>query len=284
MAVYRDTTTSRALTTNELFQKWVQMIHKGFTEVGLVQTSDTGQINPETVESPGTSATAGYEIWRFNDSNQSSDPIFFKILYGLGTTTSRPRLSMEFGSGSNGSGSLTGATSSFIFGAIANTASGTPEFHVCHVDGTLVFMEAAVASQTSANTYIFTCERLRNSSGEIITSGENKGWVLIANSGNVKNIVRRGGSDTTTQMISLGVGTEASPEGRVLLGAIVPSNFNYLTGILSGAAGQFVKGDEGKVTLYGTERKYRATGSILSSAPGVLGGDALPQCALLLNE
>jgi hypothetical protein len=72
-----------------------------------VKTADTGQIDWATVLRPGPSQGAGYEIWRFIDSS-----IFLKIEYGTHTiSTTSIQVWLTFGTGSNGSGTLTGTVS-----------------------------------------------------------------------------------------------------------------------------------------------------------------------------
>lgn len=92
------------------FRTWGSGIAAQLAAVGMVQTGDTGQINWTTVNRPGSNNTfAGYEIWRFpNSAEQTACPIFLKIEYGVGTGLDRPSLRFLAGSGSNGSGTLTG--------------------------------------------------------------------------------------------------------------------------------------------------------------------------------
>jgi hypothetical protein len=79
--------------------------------MGLVQTGDTGQINWTTVLAPlAINTSQGYEIWRFADTMQATTPVFFKIEYGSGGAVNNPSLWLTVGSGSNGTGSLTGVT------------------------------------------------------------------------------------------------------------------------------------------------------------------------------
>lgn len=93
---------------------------------GLVQTSDTGQINWTTVTAPaGTATFPGYEIWRFNDALQSTAPVFVKFEYGSGSSSANnPAIRFQFGSGSNGSGTLTGSTST-VATTMATANAGT---------------------------------------------------------------------------------------------------------------------------------------------------------------
>lgn len=92
--------------TDAAFRTWGSELNTKFASVGLVQTADTGQINWTTATRAGTNADAGFEIWRLSSSN-----LYFRINYGTGSSTATPRLSLQVGQGSNGSGTLTGQTS-----------------------------------------------------------------------------------------------------------------------------------------------------------------------------
>lgn len=97
--------------TNAHFQAWIaEIVTMLFTTLGVTQTADTGQINPATVTIPGAiNTSAGYVIGRFNDTAQSTSPVFFKLEFGTGSSsTAQPALWITIGTGSNGSGTLTG--------------------------------------------------------------------------------------------------------------------------------------------------------------------------------
>jgi hypothetical protein len=109
--------------------------------VGLVQTADTGQINWATVTWPPNNTVGGYEIWRFNDALQGTNPIFIKINYGTGNSSSPYplRLTVQVGQGSNGSGTLTGTLSAANVIQQDNNPVGTSAVnsYLCHVAGFL---------------------------------------------------------------------------------------------------------------------------------------------------
>lgn len=90
------------------FRAWGSELSTKLAAVGMVQTSDTGQINWSTVvRGAGANTAAGYEIWRLSSSN-----LYLKIEYGNGTTAgTMPSLWFTNGTGSNGSGTLTGSPS-----------------------------------------------------------------------------------------------------------------------------------------------------------------------------
>lgn len=85
--------------------------------VGCVQQADTGQINWTTVTRAGISASAGYEIWKTPAGN-----VTFKLEYGSGNATTVPAHWLTFGTGSNGSGTLTGQLSTRTLLGTVNTA------------------------------------------------------------------------------------------------------------------------------------------------------------------
>lgn len=92
------------------FRAWVTDFAAKLAEVGLVQTADTGQINIATATRPVVTngVAAGYQIWKFSDNS-----IFLKFEYGTANgATDRPGIWCTVGTGSDGSGTLTGTVSS----------------------------------------------------------------------------------------------------------------------------------------------------------------------------
>lgn len=125
------------------FRAWGSYISARLAAAGLVQTGDTGQVNWGTVTAPVAISTyQGYEVWRFADSLQATAPVFIKIEYGSSVSSaSNPQVRVQFGSGSNGSGTLTGNLSALylsgctaVAGACSVVGSGdTSRF--CMVGG-----------------------------------------------------------------------------------------------------------------------------------------------------
>lgn len=161
------------LADDATFRTWAQGIHDALVACGMVQTSDTGQINLATVARPAVvSNYAGYEIWRFNDALQAQSPIFFKIEYGVGTTVDRPALAIQFGQGSNGSGTLTGTTSlrKTFSTAASKTAGATLPLYASAAAGRLWLMENADFGSSTFGTLI-GCERTCDESGNPTADG-----------------------------------------------------------------------------------------------------------------
>ena len=118
------TSTPVSNASSATFRLWGLENNTQLLAVGLTQTADTGQINWATVALPGTINTiAGFEIYRFNDTLQSTSPVFIKIDYGTGSSVAVPLAAITIGQGSNGSGTLTGTLSTRVAVSVATPSS-----------------------------------------------------------------------------------------------------------------------------------------------------------------
>lgn len=146
------------------FRTWYGEIRTAMAAVGMVQTSDTGQVNPATMTRPGTSTFAGYEIWRFADTLQATAPIYIKIEMGTGSATTRPTLAITVGTGTNGAGTLTGVVSTRqVIDAGVPAATSWPSYF-CHISGFFGFEFKHGAITNAAQFAVAIC-RTCDSSG-----------------------------------------------------------------------------------------------------------------------
>lgn len=94
--------------TDASFRAWGSALSAALDAAGFPKTADTGQVNWATVTHPVSSnTTTGYEVRRFNDALQATAPVFFKIEYGMYTTSAAPSLWFTIGTGSDGAGTIT---------------------------------------------------------------------------------------------------------------------------------------------------------------------------------
>ena len=101
------TTTPIDQTSDAAFRTWVAEIITQLAAVGLTQTADTGQINTSTVTRAASSTAAGYTIWRFSDTLQSTSPIFLKLEFGSWSGgNTYPQMWVSISTGTNGAGTL----------------------------------------------------------------------------------------------------------------------------------------------------------------------------------
>ena len=162
--------------------QWAKDIHDGLISVGLTQTSDTGQMSmtslPVANTSGGNALSYGYNIYQFTDSYQSTFPIYIKITWYNNIGGAYGRLGIQVGTGTNGSGTLTGKTTTAFSGDTAGSvlAMGT------NVDSFISFSNGCLniavtpyqyqAGGTTALSYarhLYNISRLTNSSGTIVS-------------------------------------------------------------------------------------------------------------------
>ena len=175
------------------FRLWGSEFSTQLAAVGLVKTADTGQINWTTVTRPAVVTDAGYEVWRFNDTHQSTCPIFIKFYYGTHSTAASPRIRVQFGTGSDGSGALTGqrfSGSIFILNSSSTqTATTTRASYWSASDGFFGFVWKAASSSECA----MLISRYSDDDGDPTDIG-----FLIQATGNAGQVLRALGMKTAT--------------------------------------------------------------------------------------
>jgi len=107
--------------TDAEFRTWVAAIHTQLAAVGLVQTSDTGQINTSTVLAPTAgSQIRGYSMWKPNDGLTDW---YIKFSFGSWSVGAlNPTLQVSTGWTTDGAGTFTGLQKSALV-ALALTGS-----------------------------------------------------------------------------------------------------------------------------------------------------------------
>jgi len=198
------TSTIPGHTTDALFRLWGGAYNTKLAYFGWVNTADTGQINWTTVLAPTVINTVqGYEIWRMADALQATVPVFMKIEYGAGSIASSPAIWITIGSGSNGTGGLTGVTTvrqRFGFGTTVTALNW-------YWSGDTNRFMVAVFGASRALSFMVSIERTVDSGG--VLTGE--GVLLI-------------GQDTSTwNQVAWNAITGAYTVWETSLGALPPS-------------------------------------------------------------
>ncbi len=99
--------------TVEMFKSWLQALHDNIIAAGLVQTSDTGQIDIANISAvPDAGQYAGYLVYRFNDSLSASSPVIVKFrpycgYYGTASTPYVGNVAVSIGFETDEAGNLT---------------------------------------------------------------------------------------------------------------------------------------------------------------------------------
>jgi hypothetical protein len=150
------------------FRAWGADFTAKLAAIGLTKTADTGQIDWVTVARPAINTTAGYEIWRFNDVNQALSPIYMRFDFGTDNAAGRPRITIQIGLGSNGSGALTDLrVASIEMSSGAGTPAGAAQtsFFV-YVDGFMGLIWGHEGAATNVHTGTFIICRSADANGD----------------------------------------------------------------------------------------------------------------------
>lgn len=106
--------------SDALFRAWGSAVSTALGQM-LTRVTQTGEINWATVNAPvATNTFQGFEVYRLNDSLQSTAPLFFKFEYGSHSATTISAIRLTIGKSVDGSGSVSNVLQSSI-----NVLSGT---------------------------------------------------------------------------------------------------------------------------------------------------------------
>ena len=176
MATY--TVNHNLLITTGVGIQWAKDIHDGLISVGLTQTSDTGQMSMTSlpVGVATVNYTYGYNVYQFTDSYQSTFPIYIKITWASAAQANRGLVNIQVGTGTNGSGTLTGKISSSFTGSGAGavTPVGTVNSYISFSNGCLNIAVTPYQT-TSGSTYdgqwraIYSISRVRDVNGTVVS-------------------------------------------------------------------------------------------------------------------
>ena len=162
------------------FRAWGSDLSAAFAEVGLVKTADTGQIDWVTVLRPASGVSAGYEIWRYTDSS-----VFMKIEYGTGSGgPGVPGLWLTVGTGSNGSGTLTGAVSNRRSANATSTSMDNPgtsrQSFLVYKDGFFGFVGYRFARNATSPWMYASVAKTTNAAGAQDSRGATVYWYQVS--------------------------------------------------------------------------------------------------------
>lgn len=145
-------------TNDASFRNWVARAIDMLEGVGLVRTSDGGQIDPATVVRPiAASVIAGYAIFRLpSDYAQEERPVFLRVEFGSGTSASYPGLRVVVCKGTDGDGGAIDVLHSSLWCGIG-TATTASEWRAVGLPGCVALCPATRAN--SAGLPFFLVER-----------------------------------------------------------------------------------------------------------------------------
>lgn len=146
-----------------------QLLQSG---TGLVKTNDTGQVDWTTATRPTTSSQTHYEIYRFDDALQATRPVFIRVAYGTGNSTTTPTVGFRVGSGTNGAGTLTGTVSGTTDTSTTSFQASSTTPSTVRVSKGAGYFAFHAANNAGTGTSIFCAlERTRNDDGSLNANG-----------------------------------------------------------------------------------------------------------------
>jgi hypothetical protein len=156
--------------TDAEFRSECLLIHNALKAAGgLVQTADTGQTDFTANTRTNGPGVGGYTIYRFDDVHQSSYPLFIRVDW-YQVLIGRPGFAITIGTGSNGSGTITGVirTANVMGGGGSGSSLGTCDNFISIGDGYL-YVALAIISGTVGNSMscMYSIERSTDEYGVV---------------------------------------------------------------------------------------------------------------------
>lgn len=269
MSVFNGTITS----FNNVVSQWGGALAARLAAHGWVQTSDTGQVNIGAAASSSTvNYNYGYQIWRMNDSLQATNPVFIKIEFLTGATYTNPALYLTVGTGSNGTGTLTGIVSPKLNPQCASYSSST----VSYLTTGDVNRFACFMPNNIGNGLGFSIERSKDSSGNdtgdgvqifIFGSLATSQQYYLALNGTYRSTI-----NNISALYPTGATTLIHDSNVVPVLPLISHNQDGIknpgTNLVLYAGGDIAPGTQFTVAVYGTVHTYWALGTSTGTSGG----------------
>lgn len=255
--------------TDANFRLWGSHISAKLASMGWAMTSDTGQVNWTTVTSPAAGVFV-YEIWQPQDALQTGGTVFYvKVEYGSSSAgTKGPRFRVTVGTGTNGSGTLTGSVTSVFEATPSNGAGGGSVAYECNFSGDTDRL-GLMLWRNLGNDVEVCIERTKNTDGTnssdgvtIVCVGRNTSGVLNGQQTIVFGVGVASISPGNTFQARGRMAAVDSFNNNVPLHPVVPEygrEGNPMTTAAFINTADVAEGGEFSTTLYGATRTYIAT-------------------------
>jgi hypothetical protein len=152
------------------YRQWVAGIETAILAAGWTVSTETGDIGTIASATVPIAGAYKFRVYKMADSLQSTSPVFMKIRYGRSASGNCPAIGVQFGTGSNGSGTLTGYVSTEALHS-SNVANASTSTFTCYFSGdTNRFMMCLWESQgravsNSSIPFFLQVERSKDNTG-----------------------------------------------------------------------------------------------------------------------
>ncbi len=255
------------------FRDWGSALSAAISAAGWTQAGDTGQVNWTTVTAPTTASNAaGFEIWYMADALTRW---YLKIEYGSAASALYPAVWITLGTGTNGTGTLSGQTSTRM--ALLSAASSATTKYSCAFAGSNNWLSVALWYDCSTSQSLgFMIERLKGTDGANADTGVAVfGWLssqryhqVIPLTGTIWTQNSSGTSYPSWPMMAPPVALTTSLSGTTIgLSTIHPWRQVHYPAILGGVAYYSQLPDISayatfSASLYSTSHTYLALGTL----------------------
>lgn len=194
MSVTGTTFSAKASTNNTAELRALgSQINAAIASAGMVQTTDTGQVDWSTINWVTGEQTWGYEVWRFNDPLQATNPVFVKLVYSQPAGPLALNITAQVGTATDGAGNLTSApntntsvTDSIAFCARGSSTGGSAQLvkpWYVYGDGSSLIIASVPELANGGSTGLgglFILERARHTDGTPLGDGVVIHWMTGA--------------------------------------------------------------------------------------------------------
>lgn len=153
--------------TDPTFQDVCTKIDTNILGFGWQNSADTGQITPASVTHPSSNTDAGFRMYNTNDGLTTW---YLKVTFGL-DGSNKFRLKLQLGTGTNGSGTLSGQTSSIAVLAASGLAASSTQLAMAGDAGRLTIVIGGITSSSSQVSYGIAIGRTVDTSGSANSTG-----------------------------------------------------------------------------------------------------------------
>ncbi len=254
--------------TDARFKNWGNGISSKLTTGGFwTKAADSGQVDWTTNPAhPVAGDRVYYEVWKSADALSTTCPIYMKIIYGGAATSNNPVVKLQFSTGSDGAGTLTG--NQVAAQDLAANASSFAELDVTHecdfAGGTgyftcLLWRDAVNGANVPQG---FVVERALDSSGgyrdayfAVILLGAN-----VTNAGAI--VFKPGGGSSKTEQYATTIyytpssAAYGSNTGVFPIFPMVGLPDNPMTGMVCVKSADQAEGATFSLTMYGVTRTF----------------------------
>lgn len=152
------------------FRAWALAIHTALAAL-LTAVAQAGEIDFATVLTPSAvNQKRGFRIYRFNDAQQASHPVFIRVDYGSGSTTTFPGLWVQVGQAVDGSGNLSVPVTGTLLATqqLHTNKAGSATTYDCYASGNngrITVCLWPLFHLITENPIAFNIERSKDSAG-----------------------------------------------------------------------------------------------------------------------